>query len=169
MSGIVNNLADLFKFLDEGYFLAFNVDDGSIFIAKRHADGLEKLLVLNSAREYMLKNYKGRFMLLMGVEREDWMRVKGVKRVKLNCEGIVSVIGEDQGEGLPETAVSALDMMHRQSRRVLDVFCDMALRIIDVLRDNPDCAVNDIVDSTGYPMTIVIFLLGVLSTFKGKS
>lgn len=168
MSGSVDNLADLFRLLDEGYFLAFSVDDGSIFIVKRVDGDLKKFLVLKSAREYMLKSYKGRFMLLLDVDCEDWMKVKGVRSVKLSCEGVVSVVGEDQGESLPETAVSALDMMQRQSRRVLDVFCDMALRIIDVLRSNPDFDVDDLVVSTGYPVTIVTFLLGVLSTFKGE-
>lgn len=168
MSGSVNNLADLFRLLDEGYFLAFNVDDGGIFIVKRVDDSLEKLLVFDSAREYMLRNYKGRFMLLMSVEHEDWMRDRRIKSIKLSCRGVVSVFGEGQGEVLPETAISAFDMMQRQSRRALDVFCDMAIRIIDVLRSNPDFDVDDLIDSTGYPMTIVVFLLGVLSTFRGE-
>lgn len=167
LSGYVDNLADLFRLLDEGYFLAFNVDDGSIFIVKRVEGGLRKLLALKGAREYMLRNYRGKFMLLMDVEREDWMKVRCVKYVKLNCRGVVSVSGFSHGEDLPETAISALDLMQRQSKRVLDVFCDMALKIINILRDNPHYSLNDLVNSTGYPLTIVIFLLGVLLTFRG--
>ena len=72
-------------------------------------------------------------------------------------------------EELPEAAISALSIAQRYSSRALDVFCDMAIRIIELLRESPDLDVDGLIERTGYPKTIVMFLLGAISTFKAES
>jgi len=165
----ISTLADLFKFLDEGYFLAYNVDDGEVLLVKRVNGALRRVSLFGAAKKYMLRNYRGKFMVLIEVERGDWMESKRFKAIRFDSQGVISVDGVSSSESLPDAAISALSFAKQYSSRALDAFCDMAVRIVELLRESPELDVDDLIDRTGYPKTIVMFLLGALSTFKGSS
>ena len=165
----VTTLADLFRLLDEGYFLAYNAADGEILLVKKVCGALRKISVHGSAKNYMLHNYRGKFMVLIEVDREDWMESKKFKEIKCDSTGTIMADGLSAIEELPEAAISALSIAQRYSSRALDVFCDMAIRIIELLRESPDLDVDGLIERTGYPKTIVMFLLGAISTFKAES
>ncbi len=164
----INNLTKLLHLLSKDYFLAYDVSNDEVYLAKRVGGFLKKIKVEGEAKKYLLYDYIGHFVLLIETNNGELEKLRDVRRIKLGINGVITVkTNSKNGKySSPEAIISIAKVTQFQFQVALNAMCDMAIKIIELLRKNPSLSLIDIISATGYPRTIVTFLLGVMSTFN---